>query len=468
MIRLKLINNKIKNAETINIKLASNYKSNIFGFKARKNEVVFINNEIILGINKARSEEDWRRIGFNLGNYINKELPNSSKFLFSTPINENKSQSFFEGILLSNYKFNTFKTNKKKIVEKIIYFNIDKKISKKSIMNNILKSAKRKTNGQFITRDLINTPPNYANSSTILEETLKIFKDSKVDVSFYQDTDLEKLNMNGHLAVNQASKERAITIKLEITPKNYKKHLVFVGKGLTYDTGGLSLKPSNHMTTMKSDKAGAITLLGMMYSLKHNKENKNKITCYLALAENAIGFDAYKPDDILVMKNGKTVHVKNTDAEGRIVLFDNLCLAQEENNKIDELFSVATLTGAAVYQFGDEAAGIVGHNKKIKNKIIKTGKNEGEIFCNAELHEYVIEGTKKDDIADIDNLGESYKNMGCQKGAIFLMESITKKNINKYTHLDIAGPAFVNKPFGTNPSGATGFAVRTLTEYCLK
>jgi leucyl aminopeptidase len=284
--------------------------------------------------------------------------------------------------------------------------------------------------------------------------------DDTVDIKIYRGKDLKTLNMNGHLAVNRASRHEALTIKLTFTPKNYKKHYVFVGKGLTYDSGGLSIKPGNHMTTMKADKAGAMTVWGLMKYIKENpSEIKNKVTVYMGVAENMIDGSAYKPDDILTMKNGKTVHVKNTDAEGRLVLFDNLCLAEEENKDITAIYSLATLTGAAVYQFGDEAAGMVGFNDKMKKEIKKIGNKTGEIFMDAEFHKYMLDGVN-DTTADLSNTGTP--NQGCQKAGLFLTNALTKKTKKKYLHLDIAGPAFVKKGFGSNPENATGFGVRTL------
>ena len=162
------------------------------------------------------------------------------------------------------------------------------------------------------------------------------------------------------------------------------------------------------------------------------------------------------------MKNNKTVKINNTDAEGRIVLFDNLCLAQEENKNFDTLTSIATLTGSAVLQFGKEAGALVGFNDKLKRKVQKSGGKQGEIFMDAAFHKYMLDGVN-DEVADLSNTGTP--NMGCQKAGLFLTNSIKKKNKKKYIHLDIAGPAFIDKPFGSNSKGATGFGVRSLINF---
>jgi leucyl aminopeptidase len=214
------------------------------------------------------------------------------------------------------------------------------------------------------------------------------------------------------------------------------------------------------MTNMKSDKGGAIALYGFADILA-KRSGDNKVVLYLAFAENMINQDSYRPDDVVVQKNGVTAHIKNTDAEGRVVIHDSLTLAQEENPDFDEIFSIATLTGAAVYQFGNEAAGMVSKNEKLFEPFYEKGKIEDEVFCEARLHKFMLNGIN-DEVADISNTGTP--NQGCQKAGLYLMSSIQKKNIKKYIHLDIAGPTFVEKPFGTNPIGATGFGVRTLFE----
>jgi len=329
-----------------------------------------------------------------------------------------------------------------------------------------LKTNLWKANSQCDVRDLVNTTPEEIHSDSLEYFVKKYFKNTCIDVRILFEQDLKNLGMNGHLAVNRASRHKAKTIILTYEPKNISnpETIILVGKGLTYDSGGLSLKPSNSMTTMKADKAGAMTLIGFMnYIAKYG--SNYKIVCYLGIAENMIDGSAYKPDDIITMKNGTTVHVKNTDAEGRLVLFDNLCLAQdlakENGDKIAKIYSLATLTGAAVYQFGDEAAGLVGFNEKLKKEIKKVGEKTGEIFMNAEFHKYMMDAIN-DDLADYSNTG-SY-GMGCQKAGLFLSKSIKKKNLKKYVHWDIAGPAFVEKGFGSNPTGGTGFGVRTLIE----
>jgi leucyl aminopeptidase len=462
MVTLKNVKklNLNENMNVIFLKNNKKYKSklltnNNFNFAQ---DIIIDNKNIVVGIKNIKTKDQWRKLGFeitkkvkSLFNEINIEVPNSN------------SQEFIDGLLLGSYVFNKYKSNKIPIDTKLktIYISSKDGKSLKSIINN----ANIKVRSQFLTRDLVNNTAEDAQSSSIEKRVIKEFKNNKnIKITIYNEKDLKKFNMNGHLAVNRASRHEAKTIKIEYTPSSIlqnPKHILLVGKGLTYDSGGLSIKPTNSMIDMQADKAGAMSVLGIMKGV--SKKNSNiKVTAYLAIAENMIDGKAYKPGDILTMKNGKTVFIANTDAEGRIVLFDNICLAIEENKKFDEIYTFATLTGAAVYQFGDETTAMVGFNDKLKKNIKKYGKKEGEIFIDAAFHKYMLDGVKHS-IADLTNTGTS--NMGCQKAGLFLTNAVPKKHIKKYLHLDIAGPAFISKPFDTNIEGGTGFSVRTFINY---
>lgn len=462
---------ELKKENVLKIKITSNIKKektnaksnnlNYVKFKSGKNESILIDDTLFYGSKNVKTPEDWRQLGFNLVKLLRTQYKNVEHALILNEVNS-ESKQFFEGLYLGDYNFNKYKSQKPKI--RHLYFYVDVKFENHQKTKNVIKEAKRKVNGQFLTRDWVNTTPEDANSKTISSFIKVHFKNTKnITIEEYKEKDLKNLNMNAHLAVNRASKYPAKTIKITYTPEeltNKTKEIVLIGKGLTYDSGGLSLKPSNSMTTMKADKAGAITLLGFM-DVIGKQGSKNKITCYLGFAENMVNENSYRPDDVLVTKNGKRVHIKNTDAEGRLVLYDNLVLAQEENPNITEIVSIATLTGAAIYQFGNEAAGVVSRNKKLIKKIKNKGIGEDEIWCEAELHKF-MEDSIKDDLGDISNVGTS--NQGCQKAGLFLMEAISKKNKTKYIHLDIAGPAFIDNEFGTNTKGGTGFGVRSLYE----
>lgn len=402
-----------------------------------------------ISVENVETNDDWREVGFKLVRHLNGL--NVSTVSIKAP---KLIRPFVEGLLIGDYKFDLYKSEKKnKPKLKKIHIHSPEDISTIVLESRIVVSA------QLLVRDLVNNAAADATSITLSDLMMEMFavNDSNISVEIYDEAKLEELGMNGHLAVNSASRNPAVTVKLEYTPKKWKKHVVLVGKGLTYDSGGLSIKPTDSMLSMKSDKAGAMTVLGIMNAL-NNLGCKHKVTAYIAMAENMISGDSYRPGDVLTMKNGKTVHVKNTDAEGRIVLFDNLCLAEEENPDFDAMYTFATLTGAALASFGLEAAGMVGFNDDMKAVVKEQGEEAGEIFCNAEFHKYTLKGVE-DNLADLSNTGSKYQ--GCHKAGLFLTNALTKEGKKKYLHLDIAGPAFASAPFGTNIAGGTGFAVRT-------
>jgi leucyl aminopeptidase len=440
---------KYNSTITVEFQKKSNETTPI-GFTGKKGEIVLSGNTLIVGTKGIKDSEDWRELGVK----VTKKLKSLKVKTASIEVPE-KCGEFIEGLQLGDYEFTKYKSKSEKSKLQTIY------VSSKSNIKQTVNTSIAKAKATNHTRDWVNTTPEDAHIGTIEKAVEEMFKDTLVNVTVYGEKFLKKQGMNAHLAVNRASRHEAKTIKLEYTPKNHKEHHVFVGKGLTYDSGGLSIKPGNHMTTMKADKAGAMTVWGMMkYIAEYG--SKSKVTVYMGIAENMIDGSAYKPDDVLTAMNGKTIHVKNTDAEGRLVLFDNLCLAQKQNKDITTIHTLATLTGAAVYQFGDETAGLVGFNDKLKKRVQKAGDKAGEIYMNAEFHKYMMDGVK-DDIADLSNTGTP--GMGCQKAGLFLTNAIDKKNTKKYVHWDIAGPAFVDKAWGHNPAGGSGFGVRTLINY---
>ena len=475
ILRISLFNNKKEFMKTVaeQSKESAESKIKMSKYNFKKHQFLMLDNRLVVGTKGVSSPEDWRQLAFNLVKYIRKELPMCSIVYLDRKVTI-KSKQFFEGLYLADYKFNKYKSKKTPLTDLdfLVTQDFESEIDIMSQRNELLEvinEAKCKANSQQMVRDLVNTTPEDINPESMIDISMKKFGlSTNIKVEIYDEEKLQKLNMKGHLTVNRGSKYKANLIKFTYEPKDFdrenNKVILGVGKGLTYDTGGLSLKPSGAMTTMKADKSGAMTLYGLA-NLLSKQGSKNKVILYLPLAENAVSSESYRPDDVIVHKNGVTSHIKNTDAEGRIVLMDSLILAQEENPDFDEIFSIATLTGSAIVQFGNEAAGMVSQNEELFEKFLEKGVIEDEIFCEAKLHKFMMDGIK-DNIADITNIGTP--NQGCQKAALYLMAGIKKKNLKKYIHLDIAGPAFVDKAFGTNVEGATGFGLRTLFEVYTK
>lgn len=457
---MQLTSNKVENT-TLTVKFLNKKSFELLnsktltnsGFTAKNGDMVVEDEILWVGTQGIKTVDDWRILGYKITTRLTQIKVSSASIKVPK-----KCSAFLEGLKLGGYTFDKYKS--KPEVSKLDFIDVNSNTDISEIMN----ESVMRVNAQCLTRDWVNTTPEEANSISIEASVRKMFEGTNITVNSYWGKSLEEFGMNGHLAVNRASRHEACTIRLTYTPEKFKEHHVFIGKGLSYDSGGLSIKPSTSMTTMKMDKAGAMTVWGMMSYLSEIG-CKHKVTAYMCIAENMIDGSAYKPDDVLVMKNGKTVHIKNTDAEGRLVLFDNICLAQEQNDDITTIHTLATLTGSAVIQFGAEAAGLVGFNDKLKDKLKRAGDMAGEIFLDAAFHKYMMDGVE-DTLSDLSNTGT--KNMGCQKAGLFLTYALEKKNRKKYLHWDIAGPAYAEKPWGTNIAGGTGFGVRTLIEFLQK
>ena len=374
---------------------------------------------------------------------------------------KDKLSAYIDGFELGNYKFGKYKS-KKNNSDKNIYIvvnSIDKNTQKE------FEEAVSICESVNMARDFINTTPDDFYPSIMAKEALKIAKQNELECKILDEDYLEKNNMGAMLAVGRASRHRSKLIHLTYKPSGKtkaKKKIVLVGKGLTYDSGGLSLKPSDFMVSMKSDKSGGCAVLGIMNTITA-LNLPIEVHGIVGAVENMIGGDAYKPDDVLVAKNGKTIEVRNTDAEGRLVLADCLCYAQDEINDIDYLFDFATLTGACVVGVGQYTSGIMGNNKKLNYRVVKNALHSGELATTLPFNRY-LKKTIKSEIADICNIS-STRYGGAITAGMFLDNFIKDENKQKWVHIDIAGPAFVESSWGYNPHGASGAGVRMAIEF---
>ncbi len=364
-----------------------------------------------------------------------------------------------EGAILGGYGFNRFKKEKpKEYLTKIIvgyedYSDID--FSPQNAVKS-MKEAQIVAEATNYVRDLVNLPPNVITPQTLAEHALKLAEENSLECTVLDEKELEKENMNAFLAVGRASANPPRLIHLKYRPQNPKAKVAFVGKGLTYDSGGLSLKPSDYMVTMKADKSGACAVLGIIKAASE-MELPVEIDAVIGAAENMVGPDSYKPDDILKAKNGKTIEVRNTDAEGRLVLADTLCYVQEKI-KPDYIVDLATLTGACVVALGEYTIGVMGHDRQLQDKILKAAEASGELAAKLPFNRYLPK-LLESKVADICNISSS-RYGGAITAALFLSEFIEKEYKNRWVHLDIAGPAYLEKEWGYNPYGASGAGVR--------
>lgn len=287
---------------------------------------------------------------------------------------------------------------------------------------------------------------------------------ANIECAIHDENYLKSQNMNAFLAVNKASIHPPRLIHLKYTPKQSIKRVVFVGKGLTYDSGGLSLKPADYMLTMKSDKSGAAAAMGIIMGAA-KMELPFEIHAVLGATENMIGGNAYKPDDVLITRSGVSVEVKNTDAEGRLVLADCLDWAQSELDP-ELLIDMATLTGACVVGLGEYTSGVMGNSYELQSEFKNYASRSGEYLTVLEFNDHLKELIKSD-IADISNISSS-RYGGAITAGIFLDKFIKDEYKDRWLHLDIAGPAYVNKAWGYNPAGASGAGVRACLYYLQK
>ena len=377
----------------------------------------------------------------------------------SLNLDEEKLVSFFSqfvfGINLKSYTFSKYKTLNKDKINKKINFKIitsnKEKIEKKYKYYDAVKE------GVFLTRDLVSEPPNILSPKAYVQEIQKLTK-LGLKVKSYNEKELKKLGLNALLGVGQGSANETYLVTIEWNGKNnlLKNPLTFVGKGVCFDTGGISLKPARFMEEMKYDMAGSAVVVGLLKSLALRKAKVNAVGV-VGLVENMPGSNAQRPGDIVKSYSGKTIEVLNTDAEGRLVLADALSFA-EKKFKPKFIIDLATLTGAIIISLGEEYAGLFSNNDELSKYIFKASENVNEKVWRLPLHKN-YDKLIDSKIADVQNINYA-GGAGSITAAQFLQRFILNKT--PWAHLDIAGMAFSKKAANLNPGGATGFGVRLL------
>jgi leucyl aminopeptidase len=310
-------------------------------------------------------------------------------------------------------------------------------------------------------RDLVNTPPNDLNPKSFATIAQTVGKEYGLKVEVLDEKALLKGGFGGLLGVGNGSANPPRLVKVAYTHPKAKATLAFVGKGITYDSGGISLKPAGHNETMKCDMAGAAAVFAAVVAAKRLGLAVN-VTGWLALAENMPSGTATRPGDVLRMYGGKTVEVLNTDAEGRLVLADAIVRAGEENP--DTIVDVATLTGAMVLALGHRTFGVMSSSDEFRDRLHEVAGRAGEQSWPMPMPAYLRKAMDSP-IADISNMGDRMG--GGLVAGLFLKEFVADGI--EWAHLDIAGPAFhESAPFGYTPKGGTGSAVRTLVQLAVE
>lgn len=360
--------------------------------------------------------------------------------------------AFIEGVALINYQFLKYFSDKKE--NSLSKINVLAKLSKADLEE--LDNTISATN---YAKDLVNEPQSFLTATQIAKEIKKLGKEAGFKVETFNKKKIESLKMGGLLAVNKGSIEPPTFSVLEWKPKNAKnkKPIILVGKGVVYDTGGLSLKPTaNSMDFMKCDMGGAAAVIGGMYAIAKNKLPFHVIGLIPA-TDNRPSGDAYAPGDVITMHSGKTVEVLNTDAEGRLILADALSYAQKYKPEL--VLDIATLTGSAAAAIGHY--GIVGMGnakEKTMNNLKSSGNNVFERIVEFPFWDEYNEQLESS-IADLTNLGNG------AGGAITAGKFLENFTDYPYIHLDIAGPAFLKKPIGYLSQGGTGVGVRLFYDF---
>ena len=313
---------------------------------------------------------------------------------------------------------------------------------------------------QIYSRGLANEPGCVINPESLSEEAKKLAEKCGLECEVWDESRLRAENMGALLAVGSGSKNPPRLIHLTYKPENAKKKVVIVGKGITFDSGGLDIKPDNFMLTMKGDKTGACNVLGIMKGISELKPNI-EVHGILSSAENMPSGSSYRPDDIIRARNGKTIEINNTDAEGRLVLADALCVASEL--KPDVIIDMATLTGACAVALGNWRAGLFVNDDELAGKLLNSSERRGESYWRMPLEDEHISETLKSPYADLINCGPRYG--GAIFAALFLKEFVSE-NIS-WAHMDIAGTDFKDKEYGIYSKGATAFGVRTCLDYIM-
>lgn len=362
---------------------------------------------------------------------------------------------------LANYAFDAYKkSNGEKRAEELT-IEVPEGASLTKLRTAALK-AEIVADGVTVARDLVNTPAEIITPSRLAllaEELVKASGDT-LALTILDKADCEKLGMGAYLAVGKGSDEPLKFIHLAYTsPRKTKKTVAVIGKGVTFDSGGLSLKPADAMMTMKCDMAGAAAVLGLFATLNRLKPRVN-VHGIIPAVENMPSGKAIRPGDIVKAMSGKTVEILNTDAEGRLTLADAMTYTREKIAP-DVMIDLATLTGACMVALGEEIAGVMTNDRALAGKILKSAKTAGEKMWELPLEERYKTLTHSD-IADLRNIPTT-RYGGALMGGLFLEEFAEGK---PWAHLDIAGPAFAERPIASYlGKGGTGYGVRTLVEY---
>ncbi len=413
-----------------------------------------------IGEEKKLNELALQKLGAKILSFVNGAKFSDAKIIFADKNHSKNSAQLAFGMLLQSYRFNKYFVNKKENkdlrINKIDFLVTDEKVNK-------LEFSKLEILAQniFFVRDLVSEPSNILNPESYAE-ICKALKKEGLEVEILGIEQMKKLGMNALLGVGQGSEFESKLIILKWNGgKKGDQPLAFVGKGVTFDTGGISIKPSNNMEDMKTDMAGSAVVAGLLRNLAQRKAKINAVGV-IGLVENMPDGRAQRPGDVVRSMSGQTIEVINTDAEGRLVLADAL---HYTNTKFKPklIIDLATLTGAIIVSLADVYAGLFSNDDELALHLKKCGEHTGELVWQLPIGEEYDEMINSD-IADMKNVG-SGRGAGSITAAQFLKRFIGE---TKWVHLDIAGVAWKGKGDAMAVKGATGFGLKLLDYFVQK
>ena len=428
----------------------SDLKKDLLVFKINSKKTIFL-----VSIKKDIKTSDIENLGAKFHGYLNYNKK-SEYFVNADTVNgkiKNFAGYFLHGIKLKSYEFNVYKSKKDKKLVSINVIGSKNKISSQDQLR-----FKALEEGTFLARDLVSEPGNILHPDEYAKR-INSLKKFGLKINIYDEKKLKKLGMNALLGVGQGSIRGSYLVTMEWSgAKNNSKPLAFIGKGVCFDTGGISLKPAKFMEDMTYDMAGSATVVGLMKNLAVRKAKINAVGV-VGLVENMPGGNAQRPGDIVKSYSGKTIEILNTDAEGRLVLADAITFT-EKKYKPKFMVDLATLTGAIIVSLGSEYAGLFSNDDKLSNQLIKAGNKVDEKLWRMPLHKNFdkLIDSKNADMQNINYVGGA----GSTTAAQFLQRFVLNKT--PWAHLDIAGMAFSKYGGALNSGGATGYGVRLLNK----
>lgn len=366
------------------------------------------------------------------------------------------ANAVIEGVRLAQYSFDKYKAEKRQKLPALTLL-----VSEQSKISDTISTARHVTEGVLFARNIANLPPNECNPTYLASLAKSLGTKNRLKCTILSKNELKQKGFGGISAVGQGSKNEPKMIILEYNGKKDEKPVLVVGKAVTFDTGGISLKPADKMDEMKFDKCGGCTVFGIMKAASELKLQVNLVGIIPAV-ENMPGGESYRPGDIIRLYGGKTAEILNTDAEGRLILFDALSYGIKKY-KPREVIDFATLTGACVVALGTNVAGLVSNNDKLSEKIKCASERTGEQVWQLPINDDYMEMIKSE-FAEIKNVGPG-RVAGAITAAAFLASAVGN---TPWAHFDIAGTAWVqtgSKDKSYNPKGATGFGVRLVLDY---